>query len=201
MSEFDALYLASGSPRRQALLAQIGVESKPHPVDLDESVLAGESPEAYVCRLAEAKALTAWAQLSAADNAHYPVLGSDTCGVLQGEILGKPRDQAHATAMLSAMSGRTHDVLTAVAVTYQGTTDVVLSRTQVRFRTLTPAMIARYWTTGEPADKAGAYGIQGLGGAFVEHIDGSYTGVVGLPLAQTAELLERFNVRYWRDNP
>lgn len=197
---FSRLYLASASPRRKALLQQVGVDCLPYPVDIDETPLPNEGPEAYVLRLARSKASTAWERLAAVSEPLYPVLGSDTCGVLNGDILGKPTDKESGIAMLKAMSGTTHTVLTAVAVRYQDRLEHQMSATQVRFATLSVEQIERYWATGEPLDKAGAYGIQGLGAVLVEHIEGSYSGVVGLPLAQTVALLDAFGVTYWNNN-
>ena len=185
------LCLASASPRRRELLASIEVDCEVRPVDIDETPLAGEAPRDYVRRLAREKAL-AGAALSA-----LPVLGSDTAVVLEGEILGKPRDRAHALEMLAALSGTTHEVLTGVAVSGpQGLLDVCVT-TRVTLREISPAEAAAYWATGEPCDKAGGYGIQGRAAVFVSHIEGSHSAVVGLPLYETAELLARQGVPLW----
>ncbi len=180
------LVLASASPRRRELLAVLGVEFAVAPADIDESVRPGEAPQAYVRRMALEKAR---AGLRAAGNA--VVLGADTSVVLDGRILGKPQDRDAALALLADLSGREHQVLSAVALVAADGETEALSATQVRFREITPAEAAAYWASGEPADKAGGYGIQGLGSVFVEALSGSYTGVVGLPLFETAGLLEQ----------
>lgn len=181
------IWLASASPRRSALLQQIGVPHRVRPVAVDESVLPDEIPSRYVVRLAVAKAERLWSQLAEAER--LPVLGSDTTVALGQEILGKPRDQADAADMLRRLSGRTHQVYTAVAVRHAAGCDSRLSVSDVTMRTLQAQEIAAYWRTGEPADKAGAYGIQGLAALFIERIAGSYSGIVGLPLFETGELL------------
>ena len=185
------LCLASASPRRLELLASIDVDCEVRPVDIDETPLPGELPRDYVCRLAREKAL-AGAVLS-----ELPVLGSDTAVVLDGEILGKPRDRAHALEMLAALSGNTHEVLTGVAVSGpQGLLDICVT-TRVTLRAISAAEAAAYWATGEPRDKAGGYGIQGRAAVFVSHIEGSHSAVVGLPLYETTELLARQGVALW----
>ncbi|MBA1271920.1 Maf family protein [Stutzerimonas azotifigens] len=189
------LYLASASPRRAELLGQIGVPYTPLIAPIDESVLPDESPEAYVERLARAKAAAALAILDTPGDSC--VLGADTAVVLDGRILGKPVDRHHAREMLEALSGREHQVLTGVAVAGAGRclSQVVVS--QVSFRPLSSAEIEAYWATGEPCDKAGAYGIQGFAAVFVSHMQGSYSAVVGLPLCETAQLLEAFGIGHW----
>jgi septum formation protein len=185
------LMLASASPRRAELLSQIGVEFIQQPVDLDESALTNEPPKAQVLRLAAEKANAAWLQ---AEGTAQVVLASDTMVVLENQALGKPRNADHARSMLQSLSGRQHEVMTSVSVrdaTRQKTLCVV---TQVVFGPLTAAQIDDYWATGEPADKAGAYGIQGIGGQFVKSINGSYSAVVGLPLYETVQLLKEFEV-------
>ena len=185
------LMLASASPRRAELLSQIGVEFIQQPVDLDESALTNEPPKAQVLRLAAEKANAAWLQ---AEGTAQVVLASDTMVVLDNQALGKPRNADHARSMLQSLSGRQHEVMTSVSVrdaTRQKTLCVV---TQVVFGPLTAAQIDDYWATGEPADKAGAYGIQGIGGQFVKSINGSYSAVVGLPLYETVQLLKEFEV-------
>ena len=185
------LMLASASPRRAELLSQIGVEFIQQPVDLDESALTNEPPKAQVLRLAAEKANAAWLQ---AEGTAQVVLASDTMVVLDNQALGKPRNAEHARSMLQSLSGRQHEVMTSVSVrdaTRQKTLCVV---TQVVFGPLTAAQIDDYWATGEPADKAGAYGIQGIGGQFVKSINGSYSAVVGLPLYETVQLLKEFEV-------
>jgi septum formation protein len=186
---FPDIVLASGSPRRRELLTQLGVKHEVLAVDVDETPLAGESPAALARRLARAKALAGRA-LAGEGRA---VLGSDTVVAVEGRIFGKPADREDALAMMAALSGREHRVLTAVAVAAPGSAGAVheaLSETAVRMRAITPAEAADYWDTGEPAGKAGAYAIQGLGAVFIEHIRGSYTGVMGLPLYETARLLQ-----------
>lgn len=180
-----ALVLASASPRRRELLGVLGVEFTVAPADIDESVHPDEAPEAYVRRMALSKAQAGYA---AADDA--AVLGSDTAVVIGDRILGKPADQDDAVAMLTALSGCTHRVMSAVALLDAAGCSEALSITEVTFRQIGTAEAVRYWNTGEPADKAGAYGIQGRGAVFVSEIRGSYTGVVGLPLFETAALLE-----------
>lgn len=185
------LCLASASPRRRELLASIDVDCEVRPVDIDETPLPGEAPRDYVCRLSREKA-SAGAACS-----DLPVLGSDTAVVLDGEILGKPRDRAHALEMLAALSGTTHEVLTGVAVSGpQGMLDVCVT-TRVTLREISPVEAAAYWATGEPCDKAGGYGIQGRAAVFVSHIEGSHSAVVGLPLYETADLLVRQGVPLW----
>ena len=193
------LYLASGSPRRRELLTQIGVPFISQIAPVDENSLPGESPNAYVERLARAKAQVGLAAL--ADPRDAVVLGADTAVVLDGQILGKPLDRGEAVATLSALSGREHQVLTAVALasTTKVAARVVSSR--VSFRVLTRAEIETYWATGEPRDKAGSYAIQGLAAVFVSQLQGSYSAVVGLPLCETAELLAEFAIPCWQPLP
>jgi len=175
------LHLASTSPRRREILQSLGVDFDVVMVDTDEEPIQGEAPEELVLRLAIAKA-------EAATDAEY-VLGSDTVVVLDDRILGKPIDADDAVDMLLALSGRSHSVLTGVALVTPGGTRSVISATEVRFREIGRDEAIRYWQSGEPADKAGAYGIQGIGGMFVEAINGSYSGVMGLPVFETVELL------------
>ncbi|MBS0910843.1 nucleoside triphosphate pyrophosphatase [Tatumella sp. JGM118] len=184
------LYLASGSPRRQELLAQAGFRFERLITAVEESRHPGESPEAYVCRLSSDKA-RAGVRLAPVD---LPVIGADTIVVADGEVLEKPADEAHARQMLTMLSGKTHQVMTAVTVaSRQGAvTENII--TQVTFRELSSADIENYIASGEPMDKAGAYGIQGKGGRFVRHINGSFYAVVGLPLVETEELLARLQV-------
>lgn len=188
------LVLASASPRRRELLAQVGVRARVEVADIDESVRPDEDPAAYVRRLALGKA-----RAVAARAGGLPVLGADTSVVVDGVVLGKPADAPDAAAMLRQLSGRAHRVLTAVALYADGREDWRLSDTQVWFRDLDDGLIGRYVASGEPLDKAGGYGIQGLGGALVTRLEGSYTGVVGLPLAETIDLLQAYNVPFWRD--
>jgi septum formation protein len=206
------LVLASASPRRRELLAQLGLRCRVLVPDLDERPREGESPSDYVLRLAQDKA-EAGARLAAdiEDARALPVVAADTAVVIDGQPLGKPSDADAAIAMLTMLSGREHQVLTGVAVvrafaqapenhvdTHEdcptGSSATALSASRVRFRAISPGEAAAYWATGEPADKAGGYGIQGLGALFVEEIHGSFSGVVGLPLFETARLLERFGL-------
>ena len=181
------IYLASASPRRSALLTQIGVPHRIAPVPVDESVDGAEAPEKYVTRLAALKADTLWQNLPVDER--LPVLGSDTSVVVDRTILGKPVDESDCLRMLELLSGRTHQVHTAVAVRSAAGSEVRLSVSDVTFRDLSRAEMRAYWQTGEPADKAGGYAIQGRGAVFIRHIAGSYSGIMGLPLFETAELL------------
>lgn len=191
MSNKKHIYLASASPRRQELLQQIGVEFTLLKVDIDETPLPGEQPEAFVRRLALQKAQAGRRQLPANDAC--PVLGADTAVVIGDTIMGKPHDREHGVAMLLALSGCTHQVMTAVALV--GDREAVrLSTTDVTFDTLDTAVCEAYWSSGEPADKAGGYAIQGLAAAFVTCLQGSYSGVVGLPLYETTALLREFDI-------
>ncbi|NIR30048.1 MAG: septum formation inhibitor Maf [Gammaproteobacteria bacterium] len=180
------IYLASRSPRRRALLDQIGVQYRPLPVDLDEQFEGNESAAAFVQRMARLKAETGRSRLPGGDPT--PVLGADTAVVVDGEVLGKPASVDEARRMVERLSGRAHEVLTAVALASK-TTAVSLSRSRVWFRELDPAERDAYCASGEPLDKAGGYAIQGLAAVFVRRLEGSYSGVMGLPLLETAELL------------
>ena len=191
-SRSPTVCLASVSPRRRELLEQIGV---PHIVvgaDIDETTLAGEAPGDYVLRMARQKALTVRER-----GERLPVLAADTTVVLDDVIYGKPRDRDDGLAMLSRLSGRTHEVLTAVAVADARGVELRLSRSTVRFRNLSSQECATYWETGEPLDKAGGYAVQGAAAVFIESLGGSYSGVMGLPLFETAELLRAAGVPYW----
>ena len=179
--------LASASPRRSELLRQVGITHAVRPVDIDESAHPGEAPSAYVLRLAEAKAESLWRVLEPARR--RPVLAADTTVALEGEIFGKPGSLAEAHAMLGRLSGRTHEVHTAVAVLHADGAAARVSSSTVTFRELTRAEIDWYWHTGEPVDKAGGYAVQGRAAAFISHIAGSYSGIMGLPLYETWELL------------
>ena len=190
----DFVYLASGSPRRRELLQQIGVSFRLVDTAVDEAVLPGETPPAYVARLAAAKADAGWEKSRGATP--VPVLAADTAVVLDGRILGKPADREDAEGMLRQLSGRTHEVLTAVALRTAEGLQSAISRSEVTFRDIAPGEARAYWETGEPCDKAGAYAIQGRAAIFVADLRGSYSGVVGLPLFETAELLSRAGV--WR---
>lgn len=188
----DSLILASASPRRRELLTQIGVSFELIVHDIDESVLAGETPVQYVCRLARAKAA------AVANDARVMkkrvVLGADTIVVIDQQILGKPGNEQDAQRMLSLLSGRQHEVLSAVCVCRGEQSALEMSRTSVVFRSLSAAEIAAYWRSGEPQGKAGAYAVQGLGALFIESLHGSYSGVVGLPVFETARLLRMFDI-------
>ena len=181
------IYLASASPRRSALLDQIGVPHRVQPVDVDETARGGEPPDQYVQRLAVLKAETLWQKLAAAQR--QPVLGADTAVVLDGEILGKPRDEQDCMRMLKLLSARTHQVFTAVALRASDGCQSRVNVSEVTFRKLADEEIQRYWRSGEPADKAGAYAVQGRAALFIERIAGSYSGIMGLPLFETGELL------------
>lgn len=185
--------LASASPRRRDLLWQIGVAHKAMPANLEEDPLPGESPHDYVERLAVEKAMTVRNR-----GERLPVLAADTAVVLDGALYGKPVDRADALAMLGKLSGRVHQVLTAVALASERSVEVRVSSTSVRFRDVSLAEREAYWQSGEPRDKAGGYAIQGYGAVFVESLSGSYSGVVGLPLAETAELLRAAGIAFWR---
>lgn len=184
------IILASASPRRKDLLAQINITPIVQPIELDESPFPNENPLAYVQRIAAEKSALCATVISSS----LPILAADTAVILDDCIMGKPKDKAHGLEMLSALSGRTHQVFTSVSLRGKQHWQA-LSITDVTFRKLTQSEIIFYWQTGEPADKAGAYAIQGLGGAFVELIKGSYSGVMGLPLFETAELLAKQGIR------
>jgi septum formation protein len=186
--------LASISARRRALLAQIGVPHVVSAADIDEALLYGEPAADYVVRMARAKALAVRERGMA-----LPVLAADTTVVVDERVCGKPADEAAGLAMLERLSGRTHQVLTAVALAAHGTVNFRLSASEVRLRRLSRAECAAYWHTGEPQDKAGGYAVQGRAAVFIEHLSGSYSGVMGLPLFETAELLRAAGVPYWRD--
>jgi septum formation protein len=191
----DFVYLASASPRRSELLRQIGVPFEVRPAEIVETQADGEAADAYVLRLATEKADAVWRRVPAPER--RPVLAADTAVVLEQRVLGKPADEVEAEAMLAALSGRTHRVLTAVALRCGDTTQTLLSRSEVRFRATTAEERDAYCRSGEPLDKAGGYGIQGRAAMFVEYLAGSYSGVVGLPLFETAALLARCGVTFW----
>lgn len=177
------LLLASASPRRSEILDAMGVAYTKASMDIDEQQLSGETADAMVLRLAAAKA-------AAGRVVHPgPVLGADTAVVVDGEVFGKPQDGADALAMLDRLSGRTHNVVTGIALSWNDGEQTALSSSEVRFRQISPAEALAYWQSGEPAGKAGAYAIQGQGGVFVAEIHGSYSGIVGLPVFETAGLL------------
>jgi nucleoside triphosphate pyrophosphatase len=202
MNRAPQLYLASRSPRRAELLRQLDLafttvllrEAGGRDRDVLEEALDGEPPGHYVERMARTKAQVAWQRIQNRKLAAHPVLGADTEVVLGHSIFGKPRDAKDAAAMLERLSGRTHDVMTAVAVRWEDRTDVEVSVSRVTLRKLTRAEIDRYVASGEPLDKAGGYAIQGLAAAFITRLEGSYSGVMGLPLAETATLLARAGV-------
>lgn len=197
------IYLASRSPRRRELLIQIGVKFEPllfregtrHDADTDEAVLPGEQPDEYVRRVTRLKADAAWQRIVMRRGLpRKAVLSADTTVALGSEILGKPADRADAERILRTLSGTQHRVLTAVALQFDQRLEMAVSETLVTFAPLEESRIAAYVQSGEPFDKAGAYAIQGRAGAFVERIEGSYTGVMGLPLYETANLLRLFGV-------
>ena len=186
----STIMLASQSPRRVALLKQMGVDCLVMPADIDETPISGESPSAYVLRLAEQKALAIVAKLNG-KNAELPVLAADTTVALGSSIFGKPENANDAFKMLKKLSGSTHQVHTAIALAFNGKCETALNTTQVTMMALTDAMISAYIATGEPLDKAGSYAIQGLAGNWIQRIEGSYTGVMGLPVHETTRLLDK----------
>jgi septum formation protein len=203
------IYLASRSPRRRELLAQIGVrfhlllfralpQADP---EVDEAVVPGESPREYVTRVSRAKAQAGWRRMLRRNLPRAPVLAADTAVVLDGRILGKPADREDAAGMLGALSGRRHEVLTAVAVTCEERTELAVSASEVEFRPLAASEIRDYVASGEADDKAGAYAIQGGAARFVREMRGSYSGVMGLPLYETAQLLDKIGFQNERRNP
>jgi septum formation protein len=192
------IVLASRSPRRSQLLRQIGVPHEVLSVEFDELRRPGEAPRSYVERVARDKAL--YARGLAPGPARRPLLAADTVVVLGQEIFGKPRDEADCVRMLGALSARAHEVMTAVAV-HDGTAlQSVVSVSLVTFRALKEQERRDYWSTGEPADKAGGYAVQGLGAVFIERLEGSYSGVMGLPLFETARLLAAAGVALWQQD-
>jgi septum formation protein len=202
MTAAPRIYLASSSPRRRELLAQIGVAFDPLPfrgdprsdAEVNEEVLPGERPEDYSIRVALAKAQQGSHLLGLRRLPARPILAADTSIDLAGDIIGKPRDDQEADAILRRLSGCMHRVLTAIAIAHQGRIETRLSISEVRFRTLTGEDILRYIASGEPRDKAGAYALQGRAAIFVEDVRGSPSGIVGLPLCETALLLREFGV-------
>ncbi|QNH05813.1 septum formation inhibitor Maf [Pseudomonas sp. B11D7D] len=190
------LYLASASPRRRELLAQIAVPCVTQIASIDETPLPGEQPAAYVERLARGKAHAGLAALSNSTDA--VVLGADTAVVLDGQILGKPLDFEDFRRMLAGLSGRSHQVMTAVALVGRQAEAAQVVCSDVTFRHLSEVEICAYWASGEPSDKAGGYGIQGLAAIFVSRIEGSYSAVVGLPLCETAQMLGDFGIACWQ---
>nr|SPS04698.1 putative septum formation protein [Candidatus Nitrotoga fabula] len=200
MTSHPRIYLSSQSPRRRELLKQIGVSfetlllhSSPGlNMEVDESPRTGEAPEIYVQRICQDKVNAGRKVLRIRNLPPLPVLAADTCVSLDGKIIGKPQDSEQAVAILRTLSGCQHQVLSAVAVSFEGRTEMRLSASKVTFARLSEERIRRYVFTSEPLDKAGAYAIQGYAAAFIQHIDGSYSGVMGLPLFETAELLQQF---------
>jgi len=198
----NRVYLVSRSPRRRELLKQIGIafellllrEDLRRGADVDEAPAPGESPAAYVSHVARAKAEAGWIGIASRRLQPHPVLAADTTVVLNGEIIGKPADARRAHQLLRRLSGQTHQVLTAVAVARGARVETALSTSAVEFRELADSEIQRYVASGEPLDKAGAYAIQGRAAVFVRAMSGSYSGIMGLPLFETAELLARFDV-------
>ena len=196
------IYLASRSPRRRELLRQIGVsfellllrQDPRRGADVNETPLEGEAPSDYVLRIARAKAEVAAHQVMQRGLRPHPVLGADTTVVLDEHVIGKPESAEHAAQILSALAGREHEVMTAVAVAMRDRVESALSISSVEFRALSPSEIQRYIASGEPFGKAGAYAIQGRAAAFVTRISGSYSGIMGLPLAETAGLLGKFDI-------
>ncbi|MFP5390158.1 MAG: Maf family protein [Gammaproteobacteria bacterium] len=193
------IYLASKSPRRRELLRQIGVEFEllmlrndtPRGPDVTEEAFSEEDPREYVARVAREKAAFAWNMVQTRRLTVRPVLAADTTVTIDGEILGKPGSNAEAMQMLERLSGRTHQVLTSVAVQFTNMAEQLTQVSNVRFAKLSPASIRAYCATTEPYDKAGGYGLQGMAALFVEHIEGSHSGIVGLPLFETAQLLRK----------
>ena len=198
------IYLASRSSRRRELLKQIGVPFevllfREHGLrgrDLDEVPHESETPDAYVQRVAREKAEAGWLRVTQRTLPRFPVLAADTAVCLRDRIFGKPADRAIAIAMLKELSGREHRVLTAVVLKHESTLEVIVNENVVRFRELADGEIQEYVATGEPYDKAGGYAIQGRAAAFIPEILGSYTGVMGLPLYETASLLRKFQARF-----
>ncbi|MES2016300.1 MAG: Maf family protein [Pseudomonadota bacterium] len=196
------IYLASKSPRRRELLRQIGVEfellllrnDSARGPDVSEIVLPNEDPVDYVARVTREKAAFAWSIVQNRRLPVRPVLAADTTVTLDGEILGKPTTKIEAIAMLERLSGRTHQVLTSVAVHHLNSIEQVTQVSQVRFATMSAAFIKTYCSSQEPYDKAGGYGIQGMAALFIEHIDGSHSGIMGLPLYETAKLLRKAGI-------
>lgn len=205
------IYLASASPRRQELLRQLGIAFEAMPSNLVEEVSPGEAPADYVVRVARDKARHVARLVRERGSVSHPVLGADTEVVLDGEILGKPRDAQQGQAMLRKLAGRTHEVLTGLVLLHQDADDcrdaggraapgavaeyTALSRSRVTFGPLTDDDIRRYWDSGEPVDKAGGYAVQGRAAAFIQHIEGSYSGIMGLPLFELTQLLQQAGVR------
>ena len=194
------IYLASGSPRRRELLQQIAVPFDVISAPIEEKIKPGETALQYVQRLALEKAQAGLARIQRDGFMLAPVLGADTLGILDNHILEKPKDEKDAINILRSLSGRTHQVITAIALVSPEKTATAYAITEVSFRSLNEDEIKQYWLTGEPCDKAGGYAIQGLGAVFVKSIQGSYSNVVGLPIEICCELLSQFDVRWWQQN-
>lgn len=188
------IILASASPRRRQLLEQLGVEHTVYPADIPECPETDESPKAYVNRIAAEKSLI----VQERKIQHAAVLAADTEVVIDNEILGKPRDKQHAAMLLSRLSGREHQVLSAVSLRYGSSHWQATSISVVKFRDISKAEIEAYCQTGEPLGKAGAYAVQGIGAIFVRHMEGSYSGIMGLPLFETAGLLENIGLNIFK---
>lgn len=186
--------LASSSPRRESILRDMGVSFIKRPANIDESVLPGEKADKYVRRMAEAKA-----KKNTDKTSNMPVLGADTIVLIDDAILGKPIDREQALRYLSILSDRTHSVLTSVALVREDRCESIIARAEVTFRKILKREAILYWETGEPKDKAGGYGIQGIGGIFIKRIEGGYGTVMGLPILETEKLLRLFEVDTWRD--
>ena len=191
----NQIYLASRSPRRRQLLKQIGVNFEMRPVSIDETLEKGETPADYVCRMARAKAEQGWLSLMQRKLPLRPLLAADTVVVLRGKIIGKPDSLAHGRKMLSSLSGQTHKVLTAVAVISKDKIQESLSTTTIRFRDISQSEITSYLNGTESHDRAGSYAMQGRAAIFIIKISGSYSGALGLPIFETAQLLEKFNIK------
>ena len=191
----NQIYLASRSPRRRQLLKQIGVNFEMRPVNIDETMEKGETPDDYVCRMARAKAEMGWLNLIQRRLPLRPLLAAATIIVFKGKIIGKPDNPAHGRKMLSAFSGKTHKVLTAVAVVAKDKIQVSLSTTTIRFRDISQSEITNYLNGTEAHDRAGSYAMQGRAAVFIIKISGSHSGALGLPIFETAQLLEKFNIK------
>lgn len=195
----NSIYLASQSPRRKELLQQLGVNSVVLPSHIDESLVASEAVEAYVMRLASEKAIVCQQNIKLQGLETLPILAADTTVSVDHIILGKPENELDAYKMLKSLSGRWHEVHTAVAVSAEGGTECLLSTTHVEMAVMSDADILGYIATGEPRDKAGAYGIQGLASIFIKSIEGSYSGVMGLPIFETAQLLRQAGIEFLKN--
>jgi septum formation protein len=191
----NQIYLASHSPRRRQLLKQVGISFEMRPVNIDEMMEKGETPADYVCRMARAKAEQGWLSLMQRKLPLRPLLAADTVVVLRGKIIGKPDSLAHGRKMLSSLSGQTHKVLTAVAVISKDKIQESLSTTTIRFRDISQSEITSYLNGTESHDRAGSYAMQGRAAIFIIKISGSYSGALGLPIFETAQLLEKFNIK------